>query len=526
MERAINNQKTIVRIAVTENKLTVAQAINTKNFNIKSRQSTLTSIKEIAYRKYLEEKKFVDEYCATSAKDLKKEYEIVTKIETKLQRLEATKRFLSKHDIVNGCTNNPCVNGGKCIERHSGGSSMCNKNNVGYICQCHGTGFSGTTCSSSISLQPSVFHCDATAGKSPTPVSPTPQTPPLTPPADPGTDVEPPPPISTPHTPKPIPPGGKCYGKCDANADCAETKKFGQFACKCKKGFAGNGYTCDDVNECVDEYKSPCDENAICTNTVGSFNCKCKSGFNGSGKLGDCRAIDVCSYKKPCQNGGVCTSFSVKMTPPVKNAMASLVEESSMIRITSTNKVNVVSEAMTFLKDEDDFTCMCPPGFYGKDCSNTVDKCTKNPCKNGGKCVNTEKKLCECPSGYSGNTCGEKSGEMLHKKCRGIPLSGMFGCLAQCAKEMFKQKYKYTLCLGSSSDCDQVTDEMRKDHDVFMKHPLSNKIIIGTIFCGMDLRVSASAVSKGNIEPKKKEKKEEKKEEKKGRYLFLNPRFS
>ena len=73
------------------------------------------------------------------------------------------------------------------------------------------------------------------------------------------------------------------------------------FACKCKKGFAGDGYTCDDVNECVDENKSPCDENAICTNTVGSFNCKCKSGFNGSGKLGDCRAIDVCSYKKPCQ---------------------------------------------------------------------------------------------------------------------------------------------------------------------------------------------------------------------------------
>ena len=36
-----------------------------------------------------------------------------------------------------------------------------------------------------------------------------------------------------------------------------------------------------DINECME--KSPCDENAQCTNTPGSFTCDCNEGYSGNG---------------------------------------------------------------------------------------------------------------------------------------------------------------------------------------------------------------------------------------------------
>ena len=36
-----------------------------------------------------------------------------------------------------------------------------------------------------------------------------------------------------------------------------------------------------DIDECVEQ--SPCDDNAVCTNTPGSFTCVCNGGFSGNG---------------------------------------------------------------------------------------------------------------------------------------------------------------------------------------------------------------------------------------------------
>ena len=39
-------------------------------------------------------------------------------------------------------------------------------------------------------------------------------------------------------------------------------------------------FSFEDINECL---SSPCDVNAICTNTEGSFVCECNSGYSGNG---------------------------------------------------------------------------------------------------------------------------------------------------------------------------------------------------------------------------------------------------
>lgn len=44
----------------------------------------------------------------------------------------------------------------------------------------------------------------------------------------------------------------------------------GSYSCRCSDGFAGNGFTCLDINECLTN-NGGCDKNAQCVNTDGSY---------------------------------------------------------------------------------------------------------------------------------------------------------------------------------------------------------------------------------------------------------------
>ncbi|MEO0323183.1 MAG: trypsin-like serine protease [Myxococcota bacterium] len=65
---------------------------------------------------------------------------------------------------------------------------------------------------------------------------------------------------------------------CDARAAC-EDFELG-FRCLCDAGYQGDGYTCEDVDECA---RDACSPDAFCTNTPGSFECECAPGFVGDG---------------------------------------------------------------------------------------------------------------------------------------------------------------------------------------------------------------------------------------------------
>ncbi|KAM4693380.1 nidogen-1 isoform 2-T2 [Discoglossus pictus] len=64
---------------------------------------------------------------------------------------------------------------------------------------------------------------------------------------------------------------------CDTNAVC-RPGQGSQFTCECTSGFRGEGRTCYDIDECL-EQPYICGSNAICNNQPGTFRCECIDGY-------------------------------------------------------------------------------------------------------------------------------------------------------------------------------------------------------------------------------------------------------
>ncbi|KAM4632530.1 uncharacterized protein O3C94_019060 [Discoglossus pictus] len=101
---------------------------------------------------------------------------------------------------------------------------------------------------------------------------------------------------------------GNCSDSdCDPNASCEE---FGGYQeCTCKDGFAGNGLSCYDIDECEDYWIPQCN-NGQCINSIGSYSCLCNSGLTYTQEWG-CIDIDECKSEdlNDCHELAVCTNL-------------------------------------------------------------------------------------------------------------------------------------------------------------------------------------------------------------------------
>ena len=73
--------------------------------------------------------------------------------------------------------------------------------------------------------------------------------------------------------------------------------------CLCAVGFAGDGHSCRDVDECA-EAAHDCHPDAACYNRVGHFECRCLSPYAGDGRQCDLDALcQRCDANARCARG-------------------------------------------------------------------------------------------------------------------------------------------------------------------------------------------------------------------------------
>lgn len=60
----------------------------------------------------------------------------------------------------------------------------------------------------------------------------------------------------------------------------------------------------------------------------------------------------------------------------------------------------------TCLNKVNNFECVCPLGYTGKDCSINIDECDPTPCADGATCIDGINEFtCVCQPGLTGKLC-------------------------------------------------------------------------------------------------------------------------
>ena len=164
--------------------------------------------------------------------------------------------------------------------------------------------------------------------------------------------------------------------KCHVNATCSNSDD--DYECKCPDGMSGDGFKCEDIDECE---ASPCADPSSCVN-LGSgegYKCgPCPKGYDGATTFG-VGLSDAALKKQVCSDVDECSVGSHNCHPSAK----------------CTN-------------GEGSFFCACPAGMSGDgvNCED-IDECENSPCASQSRCINLPNGAgyeCEaCPSGYEGD---------------------------------------------------------------------------------------------------------------------------
>ncbi|XP_041453703.1 protein eyes shut homolog [Lytechinus variegatus] len=168
----------------------------------------------------------------------------------------------------------------------------------------------------------------------------------------------------------------------------------GEHGCNCLAGYAGDGITCSDINECD---SSPC-INGACVNDINFYACNCDRGWSGYN-------CDLACMENPCENGGSCveidaTSFECQCPFPFNGTFCEINNDPCQMDPTPClNGATCNNYGLLY-------NCSCAYGFQGFNCEEEVNPCRDEPCLNGGTCTNLiETYTCACGGSFMGRNC-------------------------------------------------------------------------------------------------------------------------
>ncbi|CAH3036958.1 unnamed protein product [Porites lobata] len=179
--------------------------------------------------------------------------------------------------------------------------------------------------------------------------------------------------------------------------------------CWCRRGYEGDGFFCEDVDECSVGDNVCGSPDRLCKNVPGSFVCECQQGTTRDGN--QCKDIDecanprdVCPYLTECINtvgSYICDCKEAGFKADGKQCL-----DIDECKIGSHN----CEENSTCVNAFGSYACFCNVGFTesysleGKLQCVDVDECQRKTkrCGSNGKCVNTiGSYFCLCKHGYA-----------------------------------------------------------------------------------------------------------------------------
>ncbi|PIO76199.1 calcium binding EGF domain protein [Teladorsagia circumcincta] len=200
---------------------------------------------------------------------------------------------------------------------------------------------------------------------------------------------------------------------CDKNAVC--NNLMGTYACQCKKGFRGDGYMCDDEDECR---MMPCHPQAECHNKPGSFECKCPDGFEGDGVSKCINPLEhgCKDMQQTCGRTEHTACLSVRL---FDGSLGSVCECEPNYRFNNVthqcedidecaeNRHNCDPASSTCVNTDGGFTCECYEGYEGTGgvCVD-IDECERGVagCHSMAMCINQPGSCgCKCVHGFTGD---------------------------------------------------------------------------------------------------------------------------
>ncbi|XP_059172114.1 uncharacterized protein LOC131953095 [Physella acuta] len=251
---------------------------------------------------------------------------------------------------------------------------------------------------------------------------------------------------------------------CPGFGHCVDNYLTNQVACICQDGFVkdNNGSCVIKEDACN---PSQCQHGGNCTKVGDSYTCTCPQGYEGANcqhNINDCDP-------NPCQNGGNCTDLD----PPPQSGdkficrcpadtSGATCTDSYNICQPSTNPCNANHSSCTDLYR--DYTCVCDPGYYGKNCSVSDILCQSYPCRHGGTCVQLSNSYtCQCGRSYTGTNCSTELDHCQPSPCLngGSCLSYNLGYRCSCLSGYYGNRCetKYSMCdlvnpcVGAGSQC-------------------------------------------------------------------------
>ena len=197
---------------------------------------------------------------------------------------------------------------------------------------------------------------------------------------------------------------------CDASATCSNVP--GNYTCQCNEGFKGDGFICEDINECSTE---------LFWNTYGidKYNYEQIVAVPSDSLLFFMFSNDSIVDSSLLVNSSTET-FSEYMiqlyrsvTPEIGYGSIYDGITKGLLDIPKNVSYNVCHDKATCINREGNYTCNCVSGyvgdgliqFYGEGCAD-IDECLEGThnCHSGARCDNTEGSFtCTCLNGYTGN---------------------------------------------------------------------------------------------------------------------------